>query len=191
MVSATLSPEATHPTEATLQADLAQAVELLRGVVRRPVPDGLSGRAARKFVALFAEAERAAASGVALFAPVVLETGEYTKDGHGSAADWLGALSGSSSGAAKGRLAAAARAAKDPLLTEALHEADLSTDQLTLVSKTTAEVPEATGTLLELLEQGASHQELSGAATTLRAASRSREDERLRRARVHANRHLR
>jgi hypothetical protein len=142
-------------------------------------------------VTLFAEAERAAASGVALFAPVVVESGEYTEDGHGSAADWLGALSGSSSGAAKGRLAAAARAAKDPLLTEALHEADLSTDQLTLVSRTTAEVPEATGNLLELVEQGSSHQELCDAATKMRAASRSSENERLRRARVHANRHLR
>jgi hypothetical protein len=44
----------------------------------------------------------------------VVETGEYTRGGHGSAADWLGSLSGSSSGAAKGRLAAAARAARDP-----------------------------------------------------------------------------
>ncbi len=159
--------------------------------MRCPVPDRLSGATARKFVALFSEAERAAASGVALFAPVVVETGEYTNDGHGSAADWLGALAGSSSGAAKGRLAAAARAAKDPLLTEALHEGDLSTDQLKLVSRTTAEVPEATGNLLELVEQGSSHQELCDAATRMRAASRSSENERLRRARVHANRHVR
>jgi hypothetical protein len=178
-------------SEAALAADLKRAVELIRGVVRHPVPDGLSGRAAREFVTLFSEAERAAASGVALFAPVVVETGEYTKGGHGSAADWLGSISGSSSGAAKGRLAAAARAARDPLLTEALHEADLSTDQLKLVSRTTSEVPEATGNLLELVEQGSSHQELADAATKLRAASRSREDELLRRARVHTNRHLR
>ena len=191
MVSATLSPEAKLTPEAALLADIEGAVELLRGVVRCPVPDRLSGATARKFVTLFSEAERAAASGVALFAPVVVETGEYTKDGHGSAADWLGALAGSSSGAAKGRLAAAARAAKDPLLTEALHEADLSTDQLKLVSRTTAEVPEATGNLLELVEQGASHQELCDAATRMRAASRSSENERLRRARVHANRHVR
>ena len=60
-------------------------------------------------MALFSEAERAAASGVALYAPKVVESGEFTKEGHGSAADWLGKVSGSSSGAAKGRLAAADR----------------------------------------------------------------------------------
>ena len=50
-------------------------------------------------------------SGVALFAPEVVGSGDHTKGGHGIAADWLGALSGSSTGAAQGRLAAAARAA--------------------------------------------------------------------------------
>jgi hypothetical protein len=44
---------------------------------------------------------------------------------------------------------------------------------------------------LELLDQGASHRELRDAATQMRAASRNRESERLRRARVHAHRHFR
>jgi hypothetical protein len=188
---APLPTEAPLPPAATLLVDLERAVQLMRGVLRGAVPGALSGGAAHRFVTLFSEAERAAASGVALFAPVVVETGEYTKGGHGSAADWLGALSGSSSGAAKGRLAAAERASRDPLLTEALHDAELSADQLKLVATTTAEVPEAAGNLLELVEQGASHQELSTAAARMRAASRSRESERLRRARVHANRHFR
>jgi hypothetical protein len=151
----------------------------------------LSGAVAQEFVALFSEAERWAASGVALYAPKVLESGEYTKEGHGSAAEWLGKVSGSSSGAAKGRLAAATRAAKDPRLTEALHDGELSTAELELVTKTQAEVPDAAGDLLELMDQGASHKGLSDAAARLRAASRSREDERLRRARVHTNRHFR
>jgi HNH endonuclease len=142
-------------------------------------------------VALFSEVERGAASGVALYAPRVLETGEYTRGGHGSAAEWLGRLSGSSSGAAKGRLAAAARAARDPLLTEALHDAELSTAELGVVSATLGEVPDAAGELFKLLDQGASHKELTDAATKMRANSRSREDERLRRARVHTDRHFR
>jgi hypothetical protein len=142
-------------------------------------------------VTLFSEAERAAASGVALFAPRVVETGEYTRGGHGSAADWLGSLSGSSSGAAKGRLAAAARAAKDPLLTEALHNGELSADQLKVVATSLSESPEASGDLLELVHQGASHKALRDTATRMRAASRSRETERLRRARVHTHRHFR
>jgi hypothetical protein len=172
-------------------AALEQALVLIRGVVRSPIPAHLDGPGARRFVTLFSEAERVASSGVALFTPRVVETGEYTRCGHGTAADWLGAVSGSSSGAAKGRLAAAARAAKSPLLTEALHDGDLSSAQLALVTTTSAETPEVTGELLDLVDQGASHQELSGAAARLRAARRSCENERLRRARVHANRHFR
>ena len=191
MVAATLPIDTAVPSEEARLADVAQAVRLLRGVLRHPVPGGLSGDTARQFVSLFSEAERAAASGVALFAPVVLETGDYTKEGHGSAADWLGSLSGSSSGAAKGRLAAAARAAQDPLLTEALHEGELSAAQLALVTSTSAEVPDAAGDLLELMEQGASHQEVSDAASRMRAAKRSLEDEKRRRARVHTNRYFR
>jgi hypothetical protein len=191
VVSATLPTAAATSSEAALRAHLTAAVELIRGVVRLPVPGALSGRVAQELVALFSEAERAAASGVALYAPRVVETGEHTKDGHGSAAEWLGKLSGSSSGAAKGRLAAAARAAKDPLLTEALHDAELSSAELGLVASTLGEVPDAAGDLLELMDQGASHKELSDAAAKMRAARRSGEDERLRRARVHANRHFR
>jgi len=191
VVSATLPIEELPVAEAALRADLTQAVELIRGVVRHPVQGALSGHVAQEFVTLFSEAERAAASGVALYAPKVLESGEYTKEGDGSAAEWLGKVSGSSSGAAKGRLAAAARAARDPRVTEALHDGELSASQLELVTKTQAEVPDAAGDLLELMDQGASHKELSDAATRMRAASRSREDERLRRARVHTSRHFR
>ena len=165
MVSATLSIEAAAPSEAAQLAAIEQAVRLMRDVVRRPIPVGLSGASARRYVTLFSEAERVAASGVALFTPKVVESGEYTKDGDGSAAEWLGKLSGSSSGAAKGRLAAASRAAKDPLLTEALHEGELSSDQLKVVTTTLGEVPGATGELLKLVDEGASHKELSDKAT--------------------------
>src|ERR1700722_7794436 len=128
---------------------------------------------------------------MALYAPKVLESGEHTKEGHGSAAEWLGKLSGSSRGAAQGRPAGAARGAKDPLLTEALHEGELSSAEIGLVTNTLGEVPDAAGELLKLVDEGASHKELSDAAAKMRANSRSREDERLRRARVHTNRHFR
>lgn len=163
----------------------------MQRLVRRAKPRDLSGDQARSLVALFAEAERAAASGIALFAPVVVETGSYAKDGHGSAADWLGSLAGSSSGAAKGRLAAAECAASTPVLAEALRGADVSTDQLKLIATSAAESPEATRDLLDLVGQGASHRELSDAAARMRAAARCRETERARRARVRANRHFR
>ena len=102
----------------------------------RPTPSSVSGDQARSIVASFAEIERAAASGVALFTPRVVETGSFAKGGHGSAQDWLGSLSGTSAAKAKGRLAAAERAAADPRLTEALHESELSPDQLGVVVNT-------------------------------------------------------
>ena len=92
------------------------------------------------------------------------ERAAYAKEGHASAQDWLGTLSGTSAGAAKGRLAAAERAAVDPTLTEALHEGGLSSAQLAVVTNAATEAPESTEDLLELVDQGASHQELSDAA---------------------------
>ncbi len=174
-----------------LYGDLSRTVREMQEVVRTATPDSVSGDQARRFVERFAEAERAAASGVALFTPVVVETGSFAKEGHASAQDWLGSLSGTSAGAAQGRLAAAERAAVDPSLTDALHEGGLSSAQLAVVTGAASEAPESTGDLLELLGQGASHQELTDAAARKKAAARSRESERARRARVHATRHLR
>jgi HNH endonuclease len=175
----------------TLYGDLDRIGRELQEVVRTSTPDSVSGDQARRFVERFAAVERAAASGVALFTPVVVGTGSYAKEGHASAQDWLGEVSGSSAGAAKGRLAAAERAAVDPALTDALHEGGLSSAQLAVVTNAASEAPESTGDLLDLVEQGASHQELTDAAARLKAAARSRESERARRARVHTNRHLR
>jgi hypothetical protein len=176
---------------AALHAELEGAVRVLLGVVRRADPAATSGEEAASLVALFSRAERAATSGVALFAPVVDETGAYAKGGHGSAPEWLAALSGSSAALAQGRLAAARRAAFDPALKEALQEAQLSAPQLSLLTKSEAGAPGSAAPLLELVEKGASHQELSATAARLAAAGRGQETERARRARVRANRHFR
>jgi HNH endonuclease len=167
---------------------------LLREVqkqVRDAAPGSVSGEQAKRIVASFAEIERSAASGVALFTPRVVETGSFAKDGHASAQDWLGSLAGTSAGKAKARLAAAERAAVDPKLTEALHESELSPDQLGVVTTLASEVPEATESMLELIDQGGSQQELSDTAARLKAAKRSRESERVQRARVHRQRYFR
>ena len=174
-----------------LEQALDCTVRTIQRLVRTAAPGSVSGDQARRVVDLFAQAERAAASGIALFSPVVVESGSFAKAGHGSAAEWLGAVSGSSAGAARARLADAGRAAGDRALTEALHEGDLSAAQLKVVSETAAEAPESTGDLLDLVTKGASHQELSDTAARLKAAARSRESERARRARVHQCRHLR
>jgi hypothetical protein len=175
----------------TLYGDLGRTVRALQEVVRTATPASVSGDQARRFVERFAQAERAAASGIALFTPVVVGSGAYAKEGHASAQDWLGTLSGTSAGAAKGRLAAAERAAVDPTLTDALHEGGLSPAELAVLTQAAAEAPGSTKDLLELVEQGASHQELTDAAARAKAAARSREDERARRDRVHATRHVR
>jgi hypothetical protein len=169
---------------------LDAALHEVQRLVREAEPRSVSGIQARSIVATFAEIERSAASGVALFTPRVVETGSFAKEGHASAHDWLGSLSGTSAAKAKGRLAAAERAAADPQLTEALHGSELSPDQLGVVATMAMEVPEATESLLDLIGQGGSQQELTDTAARMRAAKRSRETEHLRRARVHTQRHV-
>src|ERR1700683_1332497 len=99
MPSATLS----GTLREKLAAGLERTARDIQEVVRTSTPESVSGDQARRFVERFAEVERAAASGVALFTPVVVETGAYATEGHASAQDWLGTLSGTSAGAAKGR----------------------------------------------------------------------------------------
>jgi hypothetical protein len=154
-------------------------------------PECVSGDQAMALVEGLSQLQRGAASGIALVAPVVVETGSFTKAGHSSAPDWLGSVSGSSTGAAKGLLSAAGRAASSPELTEALHEGELSTDQLKVVTKTAGEVEGAAGELLELIKEGVSQRELTDTSEQMRSAARSRETERVRRERIHATRHLR
>lgn len=171
--------------------ELTRIVGSLKRAVRTADPRRSTGDEARAVVALFAEAERAASSGISLFTPVVVASGSFAKEGHGSAAEWLGTLDGSSTGAARSRLAAAERAARTPVLTEALHTSGLSADQLDVMTKTGAEVKDAVETLLPLAEGGASHQELRDTVARLKATARRREDERARRARVNAHRQFR
>jgi HNH endonuclease len=170
---------------------LESAVRFMHAVVRTSAPSSMSGDEARHMVDLFAQGERIAASGIALLTPRVVETGAHAKAGHGSAADWLGAVAGASPSVAKDRLASAKRASTDAALTEALHEGELSSSQLKLMGDTEAAAPGSAKTLLDLAGAGASHQELSDTAARMRAAARSKENEATRRERVHQRRHFR
>lgn len=142
-------------------------------------------------VEVMGQLERMMASGIALLAPRVLETGCYSKAGHASAPDWLAAVSGSSASVAKGRLAAAERAAALPALADALRQGKLSAPQLGLLASSATADPDAAESLLDMVAGEASHQELSAAAARMRACARSKETERARHERVHANRHFR
>ena len=166
------------------------AVKALRGVVRRVVPASISGEDALALVELFAEAERVVASGMALVTPRVTETGAYAKGGYASGPDWLAAVSGSSAGAARSRLAAAHRAAAEPVLSRPLREGKLSAPELKVLSDTAVAAPEALGDLVAIAVGESSHKELADAAARAKSAARSAESARARRARVHASRHL-
>jgi hypothetical protein len=166
-------------------------VRTMQEFVRTATPASFSGNDALAVVDILADAEKAAASGIALFTPVVGATGSYAKRGHGSAADWLGSVAGTSTGAAKSRLAAAERATTNPALTEALRDSGLSTAQLGVVGSSSASAAGAVDKLLELTERGASHQELTDTATRLAANARSRETEWARRDRIQQLRNFR
>ncbi len=170
--------------------DLKEALRAIRRVVGSVEPAAISGEQAREFVEVLAEAERVVASGVARLTPRVIETGAYAKTGHASGPDWLAAASGSSSGAARSRLAAAERAAVEPELAEPLREGRLSTPELKVLSEAAVAAPDSLPELVELAVGESSHKELSDAAARAKCAARSNESARLRRARVHASRHL-
>ena len=137
------------------------------------------------------KAEKAAASGIALLTPRVVETGAHAKGGHGSAAAWLGSLSGSSPSVAKDRLASAKRARERSGPDQGPPRGELSPAELKLLGEAEAAAPGSAKTLLDLSEGGASHQELRDTASRLRAGARKKEDEATRRTRVHERRHFR
>ena len=72
-------PSSTHPSATasptSFLAELEDAVRTLQRVVRSASPRSFSGDQARAAVALFAESERAASSGIALFTPVLAQSG--------------------------------------------------------------------------------------------------------------------
>src|ERR1700735_289130 len=92
---------------AALIDEISSAVCTLRRAVGVIAPASISGDEAVALVDLFTEAERIVASRTARLTPRVMETGAFAKTGHASGADWLAAASGSSTGAARSRLAAA------------------------------------------------------------------------------------
>ena len=177
------------------RGDLAEGIragaEAIAAAVAVVVPGSLRPEEAMAAVAALAEAERVVASAIARLSPRVCESGVYAKAGYASAPEWLGALAGTSAGAARGRLAAAGRAASVPALASALEEGELSSAELSVLAQAEAAAPGSAAPLLELVEGGAGHQALCDEAARMKAAARAKEAECERRAKVHALRHLR
>ncbi|HVB92018.1 MAG TPA: HNH endonuclease signature motif containing protein [Acidimicrobiales bacterium] len=172
--------------------ELEAAVAGVRRLLGSTEFETVDGDEARRVAGCFAEVERLGAAGVALLAPKVVAAGSYAKDGHGTAADWLGSLTGTSPSAARRCLKAATAAVGSPAIKEALQGGRVSPAQLELLASVAGSEAAAPGALEHLLPLvgEASLRELADEAARLRAAARSKEDERARRARVHRFRHL-
>jgi HNH endonuclease len=171
-------------------ADAHWAQSLVRRINEHADPGSWTGEQCREMVESLTHLQRLAGAGVALFSPRVVETGDFAKSGHPTAPDWLAAHSGTSTGAAKGLLTAAERASKDERVQAALRQGSLSAPQLSLVTGTETAAPGSAEPLLAMLENGASHQEVSDKAAEMKAAARSKESERAQRQRVINNRHF-
>ncbi len=150
----------------------------------------LSPDDARHAVEAFAELEKIAAAGVALLSPQVVASGSYAKAGHGTGADWLGAVTGTTPSAARKTLKAASVANESPTIQKALADGELSQSELDLVSQAASISDQGEERLLGMVGQ-ASQAELRDELSKMRAEARSREAAHEQRSRVHRSRHFR
>ncbi|HEY1734761.1 MAG TPA: hypothetical protein VGG23_09960, partial [Acidimicrobiales bacterium] len=96
---------------------IREHVDRLRAELAGLAPTALSGADAAAVVAVGVEIERLGAATCTRYARRVAETKAY--DGYKSAANWLAAKTGESTGAAQGLLDVAEKLAEAPLVDEA------------------------------------------------------------------------
>jgi hypothetical protein len=170
-------------------AELEKTVAQARRLLGSPDLDQVRGDDVARVASLYAELERLGTSGVALMAPRVAESGDYAKKGHGTAADWLGHISGTSPTAARRCLKNAKAVADSPSVQQALKEGDVSAAQLEILAGAATTGEDAVEQLIPLVQK-VSLRELADESARLRAEGRSTEDERARRDRTDKFRHL-
>ncbi len=171
--------------------DLArQAADLLKRVLTAATPDRLSGSDAAALAEAFAEAERIAAAGKALYGTRVKATDAYRTAGHRDAATWFAGISGDPVGRARGILDTTDALAKSPAARAALAGGELSTAQAQMIGSATAVDPSAGAELVALARRG-SFRELRDGVSRARRRSRSEADEAGRERRVHERRYCR
>lgn len=167
----------------TVEVELREAVEALD-------VDRLSGGDAERLAGMFNSIERMAAAGKALAAARAATCGAWKRNGHRSAADWLGRMSGVGKHQAQRTLEAAERVAGQPDVDEAWRAGRLSPVQAEEISAAAAHAPEEAATLVEQ----AGSESLGGlrdACRNVRATAESAEDEHARYRRIHAGRYVR
>jgi hypothetical protein len=161
--------------------------EQLKGFVKDLEPGVYDSIDASRLVGELAEIERLAATGKALLAARVADSGTLRARGERSAAKWLADVSGSSVGDAAGALATVESLAKLPHTDQALRAGKISPAQARHIAEGSVNDPSAEGELLGVAQSG-SLNDLRDAARRTRAAG---EDERARYARVRAKRYFR
>jgi len=167
-----------------------QAVALLRSALAGALPKQVQGSDAVAMAAVFAEAERVAAAGKALYARRVKETAAYESSGHHDAAGWLASLSGEPVGRARRLLETAEQVAMVPLVCEAFLAGELSGTQAAVVGEAAVLHPAATTQLLETARHG-SLREVKDLASRTKRVALGQEREEARERRVHAGRYCR
>lgn len=167
-----------------------RSISNLSSALASAPPDLVSGPDAAVMAELFAQVERSAAAGKALYARKVAESGAYSASGHRDAAGWLADVSGESRGHALGMLATAELACQVPEVHRAFCNGDLSGAQAKVIGEAATLDPSATGDLLDAAGSGSFATVAAMAAQVVRRA-RSEEDLEREEARVHSNRYCR
>ena len=172
-----------------LLVSLKAQLEQIRALVSGLETECLSGRDAASLVEVFSSLEHVCGAGKAICARRVSQTGYFERLGHKDAASWLAGLSGETRGATKDLLETASHLSSMPGLLDAFTAGELSSKEASEIARAAVLDPSAESELLETARSG-SLGELRERAEALRAASRSKEEEEKRHARVHKNRHL-
>jgi hypothetical protein len=160
--------------------------EQLKGFVKGLEPGVYDSIDATRMVGELAEIERLAATGKALLAARVADSGTLRARGERSVASWLAKVSGTSVGEAAGALATVESLPKLPHTDQALREGKISPAQARQIAEGSVNDPSAEWDLLGVAQSG-SLNELRDAARRTRAAG---EDDRARYARVRAKRYF-
>jgi hypothetical protein len=161
---------------------LAALVESLR-------PELYSGTDARRMTELFAWGERLCATGKALAAQRVVDTGAWESTGARTAAEWLGRVSGQTAGQAAEAIETVKRMRNQPQVEEAARAGTLSPEQSAAVTSAAQQAPEKAD---ELLDQAQADDLLAlrARAKQIKAAA-DEQTEKNRDRRIHAGRYLR
>ncbi len=167
---------------------IREHVDRLRAELAGLAPTALSGTDAAAVVAVGVEIERLGAATCTRYARRVAETKAY--DGYKSAANWLAAKTGESTGAAQGLLDVAEKLAEAPLVDEAFSDGRLSLAQAKIVAGAGAVDPASQEQLIGSATRQ-SFRELVDDARRIRRRALGEATEAAKEARAHRRRYVR